>query len=153
MGTVLDMELLTVFAQTTTDVDVDAGGVAAFAILGFIYLAFFVVMLIGYWKVFTKIGLPGWMGIVPFVNVYMIFKARGQHEPVLWLILSLIPCVNIIAMWFLANDTAEMFGKELGWKLFLFLIPGISHLVLGLGSDQPVRANIAPGVGINAQLA
>ena len=105
----------------------------------------------GYWKVFTKIGLPGWMGIVPFVNVYMIFEARGERDPVLWLILSLIPCVNIVALWFLANDTAEMFGKEDGWKLFLFFIPGISHLVLGMGSAQAVPANIAPGVGINAQ--
>jgi hypothetical protein len=153
MDTVEDMELISFFAQTTSDAGVDAGGTAMVVILTLVYLAFFVVMLIGYWKVFTKIGLPGWMGIIPFVNVYMIFKARGEREPVVWLILSLIPCVNIIAMWFLANDTAEMFGKELGWKLFLFLIPGLSHLVLGMGSAQAVPANIAPGVGINAQLA
>ena len=152
MDTVWCMELLSLLAQTTTDAGVDAGGTAIVVIVGLIYLAFFVVMFIGYWKVFTKIGLPGWMGIIPFVNVYMIFKARGQHEPVVWLILSLIPCVNIIAMWFLANDTAEMFGKEVGWKLFLFFIPGISHMVLGMGSAQAVPANVAPGVGINAQL-
>jgi hypothetical protein len=153
MDTVWRMELLSLLAQTTTEVDVDAGGMAAFAILGLVYLAFFVVMLIGYWKVFAKIGLPGWMGIVPFVNVYMIFKARGERDPVLWLILSLIPCVNIVAIWFLANDTAEMFGKEVGWKLFLFFIPGISHIALGMGSAQAVPANIAPGVGINQQFA
>ena len=33
-----------------------------FGILMVIYLALFVVFLIGYWKVFTKLGLPGWMG-------------------------------------------------------------------------------------------
>lgn len=143
------MNPIALLAQQTTT-EVDAGGAATIAIIAVVYLAFIVLMLIGYWRVFTKIGLPGWMGIIPFVNVYMIFKARGQREPVVWLILSLIPCVNIIAMWFLANDTAEMFGKELGWKIFLFLIPGISHLVLGLGSDEAVRSNIAPGVGLNA---
>ena len=134
--------------ETTTSSN--GGGFAAFGILMVIYLALFVVFLIGYWKVFTKLGLPGWMGIIPLVNVYMLFKARGQHEPVVWLILSLIPCINIIAMWMLANDTAELFGKELGWKIFLFLIPGISHLVLAFGSAEVDRTALAPGVGLNA---
>lgn len=134
--------------ETTTSSN--GGGFAAFGILMVIYLALFVVFLIGYWKVFTKLGLPGWMGIIPLVNVYMLFKARGQHEPVVWLILSLIPCINIIAMWMLANDTVELFGKELGWKIFLFLIPGISHIVLGFGSAEVDRSALAPGVGFNA---
>ncbi len=146
------MELISSLAQQTTT-EVDAGGAALVAVIGVAYLALIVLMFVGYWKVFTKMGLPGWMGIIPFVNIYMLFKARGQREPVVWLILSLIPCINIIAMWFLANDTAEIFGKELGWKIFLFLIPGISHLVLGLGSAQAVPANIAPGVGLNERLA
>lgn len=146
------MELISTLAQQTTT-EVDAGGAALVAVIGVAYLALIVLMFVGYWKVFTKMGLPGWMGIIPFVNIYMLFKARGQREPVVWLILSLIPCINIIAMWFLANDTAEIFGKELGWKIFLFLIPGISHLVLGLGSAQAVPANIAPGVGLNERLA
>ena len=133
--------------ETTTS---SGGGFAAFGILMVIYLALFVVFLIGYWKVFTKLGLPGWMGIIPFVNIYMLFKVRGKHEPVVWLILSLIPCINIIAMWMLANDTAELFGKELGWKIFLFLIPGISHIVLGFGSAEVDRSALAPGVGFNA---
>lgn len=146
------MELISTLAQQTTT-EVDTGGAALVAVIGVAYLALIVLMFVGYWKVFTKMGLPGWMGIIPFVNIYMLFKARGQREPVVWLILSLIPCINIVAMWFLANDTAEIFGKELGWKIFLFLIPGISHLVLGLGSAQAVPANIAPGVGLNERLA
>ena len=139
--------LATLFQNDTTN-NAAAGG--AIGILLVIYLAIFVVFLVGYWKVFTKLGLPGWMGIIPFVNVYMLFQARGKHEPVVWLILSLIPCINIIAMWMLANDTAELFGKELGWKIFLFLIPGISHLVLGFGGADVDRTALAPGVGLNA---
>jgi len=109
-----------------------------------------ILALIAYWRLFVKIGLPGWMGIVPFVNVYMIYKARGSRSPVLWLILTLIPCISIIAYWFVANDTAEIFGKHLGWKLLLFFIPGISHLVLAFGSAEVDRAHVAPGVGVNA---
>lgn len=142
------MDLFGVLAQETS-----AGGAAGLGFFLLIWLALLAVFLIGYWKVFEKIGLPGWMGIVPFVNVFMLFKARGQRDPVLWLILSLIPCVNFVAWWFLANDTAEIFDEELGWKLFLFLIPGISHIVLGFGSMEANPANIAPGVGLNERAA
>jgi hypothetical protein len=131
-------------AQSDTTTNTASGG--ALAAFGFFYLALLVLFLVGYWKVFTKIGLPGWMGIIPFVNIYMLFKARGNRDPIVWLILSLIPCINIIAMWFLANDTAELFDKELGWKIFLFLIPGLSHLVLGFGSSEADPSRIAPGV-------
>ena len=128
----------------------DTAGAVGFGVLMLIFLAFIVITLVGYWKLFTKLGLPGWMGVVPFVNVYMIYKARGEHEPVLWLVLSFIPLINIVALWFLASDTAELFGRELGWKLFLFFIPGLSHVVLGFGSAEADRTRIAPGVGLNA---
>jgi hypothetical protein len=132
---------------TTSDTAASAGGIGIF---GFLSIALLVLTLVGYWKVFTKIGLPGWMGIIPFVNIYMLFKARGQREPIVWLILCLIPCIQIIGLWFLANDTAELFGKELGWKIFLFIFPGLSHLILGFGGSQADRSKIAPGVGQNA---
>lgn len=134
----------------TTDGGSAAAGLGFGLGVGLLWFGLLVVTLIGYWKVFTKIGLPGWMGIVPFVNIYMLFKARGQREPIVWLILALIPCIQIIALWFLANDTAELFDKELGWKIFLFLVPGLSHLVLGFGSAEADRSKIAPGVGLNA---
>lgn len=122
------------------------GGSGSAAVLILVYLALVVLFLAAYWKVFTKIGLPGWMGIVPFVNIYMLFKARGQHEPVLWLILCLIPCINIVGVWMLANDTAELFDKGIGWKLFLFFIPGVSHLILAFGSAEVDPAKVSPAV-------
>lgn len=133
--------MLHLLAQESNDGATIAGG-----LVGLIWI---LIILIGYWKVFTKLGLPGWMGIVPFVNVYMIYKARGQHAPVLWLILCFIPCVNIIALWVLASDTAELFGKGFVWKLFLFLLPGLAHLVLGYGNADADRGALAPGVGLN----
>ena len=139
--------MLPLLAQSSSS-DGASTGVSVVVLL--IYAAIFVAVFVGYWKVFTKIGLPGWMGIVPFVNVYMLFKARGQREPVLWLILALIPCVNIVAMWFLASDTAELFGKDVGWKVFLFLIPGVSHLILGYGSSEVDPSAVNPAIRPNS---
>jgi hypothetical protein len=137
--------MLHLLAQTTND-GASTGGAIFGGLIGLVIL---LLMLVGYWKVFTKLGLPGWMGIIPFVNVYMIYKARGERSPVLWLILLFIPCIDIIAFWFLASDTAELFGKRIGWKIFLFLLPGLSHLVLGFGDAEADRGNLAPGVGLN----
>jgi hypothetical protein len=142
--------MLSLISQVTTDTTSDAAGGGFVIVLFVIYALFIILFLVGYWKVFTKMGLPGWMGIIPIVNVYMLFKARGQREPVVWTILMFIPCINFVALWFLANDTAEIFDKELGWKIFLFIFPGISHLILGYGDSQANPANIAPGVGLNA---
>jgi hypothetical protein len=128
-------------ALTTGEIATIAG-----AVLSVVWLLF---LLIGFWRVFTKLGLPGWMGLIPFLNVFMIFRARGQHEPVLWLVLTLIPCVQVVGFWVLASDTAELFGKGFGWKLFLFLIPGLSHLALGYGGSTVDRTALAPGVGLN----
>ena len=132
--------MLHLLAQSSNDAG-DAGTIAG-GVLGVAWLLF---VLIGYWKVFTKLGLPGWMGLIPFVNVYMIYKARGQHSP----ILCFIPCINIIALWVLASDTAELFGKGFIWKLFVFLLPGFSHLALGYGRSEADRTALAPGVGLN----
>lgn len=137
--------MLHLLAQTTNDSGTLAGEIAG-GVLGVAWILF---VLIGYWKVFTKLGLPGWMGLIPFVNVYMIYKARGQHTPVLWLILLFIPCINIVALWVLASDTAELFGKGFGWKLFVFLLPGLSHLALGYGRSEADLSALAPGVGLN----
>ncbi len=133
--------MLHLLAQESNNAGPLAGG-----LLGLVWI---LIVLIGFWKVFTKLGLPGWMGLVPFVNVYMIYKARGQHSPILWLILTFIPCINIIALWVLASDTAELFGKGLVWKLFLFILPGFAHLVLGYGGSDADRSALAPGVGLN----
>ncbi len=78
-------------------------------------------------------------------------RGGGQHDPVIYLILCLIPCISIVGAWFLASDTAELFGKGTGWKLFLFLIPGVSHLILGFGDESVDPSRVAPGVGLNAQ--
>lgn len=137
--------MLTALAQNS-----NSGGDGGSVVIILVSLAVVALLLVAYWKIFTKLGLEGWLGIIPLVNVYMIFKARGQREPVLWLILALIPCVNIVAFWFLASDTAEMFDKDIVWKILLFLLPGIAHVMLAFGDSRANPAKMAPGVGLNA---
>src|SRR5438105_12218673 len=51
-------------------------------------------LIVAMWKVFTKAGQPGWASIIPIYNLYIWCKIVGR--PGWWILLMLIPCVNII---------------------------------------------------------
>ena len=84
------------------------------------------------WRVNTKAGRPGWAAIIPFYNVYIILKIIGR--PGWWLILFLIPVVNLIISIIIALDMAKVFGKSSVFGvigLWLFSIIGYSILAFG----------------------
>ncbi len=58
-----------------------------------VWLAVAVVMIIGWWKIFEKAGKPGWAAIVPIYNIIVLCEIVGR--PAWWVVLFLIPCVNI----------------------------------------------------------
>ena len=124
--------------QETLDTANSSDGGVVLIVFG-LYALFFIIYLVAMWKLFTKMGQPGWIGIIPLLNAYGIYKLAGREW--WWVILLLIPCINIIAAWFLASDTAKLFGKEIGWTIFLFLIPGIAHMVLAFGDSRYVGPN------------
>jgi hypothetical protein len=113
--------------QTTT-VDTSVGVVPA--IIG---LAFAVLLIAALWKVFTKAGKPGWAAIIPVYNLYVTLKLVGR--PGWWLILFIIPFVNIIFSLILALDLAKSFGKGGAFGVFgLWLFTFVGYPILGFGS-------------------
>ncbi len=125
-------------AQTLAQSD-SSSGLLGGGFLILIYVAWIVIYLVAMWKLFTKMGQPGWIGIIPLLNAYGIYKLAGRDW--WWVILLLIPCINIVALWFLASDTAKLFGKEIGWTILLFIFPGIGHIILAFGDSQYVGPN------------
>ena len=115
----------------------NTGGSGAFwAGYSIFVLAIVVITCVAMWKIFVKMGEPGWKGLIPIYNVFKIFEISGRSG---WMVLLfLIPCVNIVAAWLLADSLGNIFGKSFGYKVGLFLIPGIMHLILGFGSSQAV---------------
>ncbi len=102
-----------------------------------VMLAIAVVFIIGAWKVFTKAGKPGWAVLIPFYNAYVLLKIAGR--PGWWLILMLIPLVNIVISLIVAIDVAKAFGQGAAFGvILLFLLSGIGYLVLGFGNYRYV---------------
>ena len=97
------------------------------------WLAIVVIVIVGGWKMFEKAGQPGWAILIPFYNLYIMLKIAGR--PGWWLILYLIPLVNIVIAIVVAIDIAKAFGQSAVFGFFLlFLLGGIGYLVLGFGN-------------------
>lgn len=103
-----------------------------------VILAFAVVCIIGYWKVFEKAGQPGWAVLIPIYNAYILLKIAGR--PGWWLLLFLIPLVNLVIALIVAIDVAKAFGQGAAFGVvLLFLLSGIGYLILGFGNYQYVK--------------
>ena len=128
-----------------------SGGLIGGSMFMLVVMALVVIAIVGMWKVFTKAGQPGWACIVPIYNLYVLLQIAGK--PAWWIVLFLIPLVNIIAGLLLAIEVAKSFGQSAGWGIImLFLLSGIGYMVLGFGNyryvgpgGNMIRANAAAG--------
>jgi hypothetical protein len=98
------------------------------------------------WKVFTKAGRPGWASIIPIYNMYVWCKIIGR--PGWWVILMLIPLVNIVIGIIVCIDLAKSFGKGAGFGIGIALLGIIFLPILGFGSAQYQGPSASPGVAV-----
>ena len=102
-------------------------------------------LIVAMWKVFAKAGQPGWASIIPIYNLYIWCKIVGR--PWWWILLMLIPFVNLIIAIILLIDLAKSFGKGGGFGIGLLLLPFIFFPILGFGSAQyqgPTAGGLTP---------
>lgn len=108
------------------------GGVGIFVLI--IQLAVTILVIAGFWKTFAKAGKPGWGAIIPIYNVILLLDIAGR--PIWWIILLLIPLVNIVVGIIVSIDVAKNFGKGVGFGLGLVFLGFIFYPILGFGSAQ-----------------
>ncbi|MDR6867315.1 hypothetical protein J2Y69_001916 [Microbacterium resistens] len=98
-------------------------------------LAYYVLIVIAMWRVFTKAGYPGILAVIPIVNAIFLVKIAGMSG---WLaLLYLIPLVNIVFAIVVAVKLGGRFGKGGVFSFFLlWLIPFIGYFIIGLGRAQ-----------------
>ena len=104
------------------------------AVLIVVYVALVVLMIASMWKVFVKAGQAGWKCIIPIYNTYLLLIIAGK--PGWWLILLLIPFVNIVIAVIMYLALAEQFGKGAGFGIGLWLLPIIFFPILGFGDAK-----------------
>ena len=57
-----------------------------------IILAFYVLIIVAQWKIFTKAGQEGWKAIIPIYNVVVLYKIIGLSP---WLLLLYLLFNNV----------------------------------------------------------
>ncbi len=102
------------------------------ALMSIIPLGFAVLLAFANWKLFTKAGEPGWASIVPLYNLIVLFRISGK--PLWWLLLLLIPGVNLVVTILFSIALAQRFGKTTGYGIGLAFLPMIFYPMLGFGS-------------------
>lgn len=102
-------------------------------VTGFFGFLIYVVVVIALWRVFSKAGYPGWLAIIPIVNVFVLVKVAGFSA---WFgLLYLIPIVNIVFHIIVSLRTGKAFGQGAVFSIFLlWLFSFIGYLILGFGS-------------------
>lgn len=117
--------------------DAVSGAAAAGLGIGSMFMSLLVYLFYGYcmFKIFKKAGREdAWAAFVPIYNAVVMLDI--VKKPIWWIILFLIPFVNLYAAWVVNDRLAKGFAKETPlYTILLFFFGFIFIPVLGLGSD------------------
>ncbi len=94
-------------------------------------LAILVLLIVSFWKVFEKAGQPGWAAIVPIYNIVIMLKIA--KKPVWWILLFLVPVVNIVMAIIMLHAISQKFGNGVGFTLGLIFLSFIFVPILAFG--------------------
>lgn len=104
-------------------------------VIGVVFII--VLRLVSYWKLFVKMGIAGWKGIIPIYNYICFCKASMGKKKYAWLLL--IPYVNIIFILILFCNIAKVFGKDTGIQVLTALLPGFMIPLMAFDDSNYVR--------------
>lgn len=131
----------------TDPTSIIAGIFAALGIFIVVILALVILALVAKYKLFKKMGLDGWKGLIPMVSNYLQMEKTGVDQR--WLlvatfgsIISIVPLIGSLAllvamiyMTILVNvSLANSFGKSTGFAVGLILLNPIFLCILAFGS-------------------
>jgi hypothetical protein len=116
--------------------DSDYGGLAAGmgVVAWLLYMAVIVFYIFCMWKIYVKAGKPGWAAIVPIYNVLVQLEIVGR--PWWYLLLLLVPVVDIVIGIMILFDLAKVFGKGTGFGFGLLFLSFIFIPILAFGDAK-----------------
>jgi hypothetical protein len=105
--------------------------VLLFLVAGFaLYIVYFVPLM----GVFDKAGKPGWTAFVPIYNLYVLLQVVGR--PGWWIVLYLIPVVDIVIAIIVWSDLAKSFRRGVGFTVGLVFLSWIFLGILWMGDSR-----------------
>jgi hypothetical protein len=81
------------------------------------------------WRVYEKAGVPGWASLIPLYNSLVML--RIVRRPAWWLLLMVVPGLNLIFGTLVWIDLLAAFGQPAWHVALVFLAPFIYLPYLG----------------------
>lgn len=97
-------------------------------------ISVFILEVVALWFVLEKAGEPGWAAIIPIYNYLMVIKIAGK--PWWFILMMLIPLVNIVICIIILNGLSKSFGKDEAFTVGLVFLHFIFLPILGFGKAQ-----------------
>jgi hypothetical protein len=88
---------------------------------------------IAYYGIFNKAGEAGWQGFIPIWNAIVLLKISGK--PAWWIVLFLIPVVNLVFAILVAHALSLSFGHGAGFTVGLIFLSIIFLFILAFSSN------------------
>lgn len=104
-----------------------------------------ILTLAGLWRIFEKAGKPGFIVLIPFVNIYFWLKITGR--PLWWYIFFLIPFINVFMLLVMFVETAKCFAKFSLWEHALAAVLPFAYMpYLGFSSEKYIDPDKRPSI-------
>lgn len=110
-------------------------------------LLFSIITVVALWILFQKAGEEGWAAIIPFYNLYILYKITWGNG--LYFLLLLIPLANIVIYIITLVKLAKAFGKGGGWACGLIFLYPIFICIMAFDKSI-VYVGDNPGAGFYA---
>jgi len=98
-----------------------------------IFAVLTVISLFGLFLLFKKAGKQGWEAIIPFYREYVMAQLVGR--PTWWVILLIVPIVNVFVFYGLYLDLIKSFGKRRFWENAAAVL--VPFIVLPIWAKDP----------------
>ncbi len=113
-------------------------GVAAGIGAGMMIFYLIIYVFIGFclYKIFQKAGKENaWAAFIPIYNLVVLLEVVGK--PIWWIVMFIIPCVNIYFLVMTYIELGKRFGKDTVWSVIFLVLLGIIGLpMLAFGDAQ-----------------
>lgn len=105
------------------------------ALSSFLTLAWYVLVIVGGFKMFKKANKPAILAIIPVVNFFVLVDAvtDGKWYKGLWM---LVPIVDIVFLVKLSIKTAKCYGFSTGFGILTLFFPFVCSLIMGFSSNR-----------------
>ena len=121
--------------ESMTNATVNNAGLSALFIGMIIFsMILSLIMIISYWKIFTRKGKPGWAILVPIYNVIVLIQIAELS--MIYFLLLFVPLVNIYAIFKINISIANKFDKTAAFGIGMIFLPVIFIPLLAFSDNE-----------------